>query len=97
MTLRRYAPLKASRGTQIPSWVREAVVKRDGYCAGPVAGLEGRCYGSSELDHVRASGALGMKSPSTIDNLVRLCSAHHRMKTSDGRKWRPVLLAYLER
>ena len=97
MTLRRYAPLKASRGTVIPRDVRLHVMLRDGYCAGPVAGLEGRCYGSSEIDHVRASGALGMKSPSTIDNLVRLCSAHHRMKTSDGRKWRPVLLAYLER
>ncbi len=96
MTLRRYAPIAASRGTVIPSAVRAEVVKRDPFCVGPSVGMDGRCYGSSELDHVRASGAVGMKSASTPDNLVRLCSAHHRVKTGDGRKWRPVLLAYLE-
>ena len=71
-------------------------MKRDGYCAGPAAGMEGRCFGSSELDHVRASGALGMKSPSTVDNLVRLCAAHHRVRTENGRKYRPLLLEYLD-
>jgi len=39
---------------------------------------------------------MGMKSPSTEDNLVVLCGAHHRWKTENGREARPLLLAYLE-
>jgi hypothetical protein len=50
-----------------------------------------------QVDHVRASGGLGMKSPATRDNLVLLCAWHHKAKTDFGRVWRPLLLAYLER
>jgi hypothetical protein len=30
------------------------------------------------------------------DNLVVLCPAAHRAKTLAGRRWRPVLLAWIE-
>lgn len=95
MTLRRYAGIKPSRGTVIPADVRKAVEYRDRLCVGFVVGMPGECAGSYELDHVRASGGLGMKSPSTVGNLVRMCGTHHRLKTSEGRKWRPRLLDYI--
>lgn len=96
MTLRRYAPMKQSSGTRIPDDVREYVTLRDRLCVGFVVGMPGDCGGSYELDHVRASGGLGMKSPSTRENLVRICSVHHRVKTENGRTWRPRLIGYIE-
>jgi hypothetical protein len=50
------------------------------------------CSGSLEPDHIRASGAIGMKSRSTLDNLAPLCGIHHRRKTREGRTWRPRLI-----
>lgn len=97
MTLRRYAPLKPSRGTVIPPRLRIEVLTADGGCVGRIIGMPGECFGALELDHVRASGGIGMKSRTTLDNLASLCSTHHREKTNNGRKWRPVLIAYLER
>lgn len=97
--MRRYAGLRPSRGTIIPSSMREAVLRRDwahGRCIGKVVGMPGDCIGPIELDHVRASGAIGRKSRTEPDNLVALCGFHHRLKTGAGRTWRPVLLAYLE-
>lgn len=98
MTLRRYQPIAKSRGTVIPADVRRAVVARDlGMCIGQVVGMDHICYGQIELDHVRASGGIGMKSRSTPDNLVSLCPQAHRLKTLNGRKYRPLLLAYIEK
>lgn len=94
--LRRYAPMKQSRGTVIPSDVRRAVVARDKVCVGLIAGFPGPHGGTLEVDHVRASHAIGMKSSSTEDNLVLLCGLHHRWKTEHGREARPLLLAYLD-
>ena len=97
-TLRRYSPLKPSRGTVIPPGVRQHVLLRDAGCVGHrVVGMPGPCTFGLELDHVRASGALGAKSRSTPDNLVALCPTAHWLKTHEGRKWRPPLLAYLAR
>ena len=96
MTLRRYAPLAPSRGTVIPPALRIEVFERDQGCVGPRVGMGYPCVGALELDHVRASHAVGLKSRTEADNLVTLCSSHHRMKTLDGRTWRPILLAYLE-
>jgi len=93
--LRRRSPLKASSGTQIPPDIRRYVEQRDRVCVGFVVGMPKDCAGSLELDHVRASGALGRKSPSTADNLVRLCAWHHHFKTLNGREWRPVLIDYI--
>lgn len=93
--IRRYVPLPASGGTRIPDATRRNVILRDGGCVGPRASLPGPCSGAIELDHVRASGGMGMKSESTEDNLVSLCGSHHRYKTSFGREARPLLLAYL--
>lgn len=95
MTLRRYAPPKASRGTTIPAELRIEVLTRDNGCVG-FGRLPGPCSGPLELDHVRASHGMGMKSRTTADNLVALCGTHHRYKTGFGREARPVLLAYLE-
>jgi 5-methylcytosine-specific restriction endonuclease McrA len=55
------------------------------------------CDGPLDVDHVRASGGLGMKSPTHRTNMVVLCRHHHRLKTDWGKTWRPLLLAYLER
>lgn len=96
MTLRRYAPMKPSRGTVIPADLRLAVLYRDQGCVG-FGRFPTECQGGLELDHVRASGGMGMKSPTTLQNLVALCGACHRYKTDNGRTARPILLDYLAR
>lgn len=55
------------------------------------------CDGPLDVDHVRASGGLGMKSETHRRNMVVLCRHHHRAKTEYGKTWRPLLLAYLDR
>jgi hypothetical protein len=101
MTLRRYQPLKPSRGTQWPRDVRATIVARDGgrcVCARAGFPLEviARCpVYPVELDHVRASGGISMKSRSTVDNGVCLSGPCHRWKTANGRTARPLLLAYI--
>ncbi len=102
MTLRRYAPMKPSRGTVWPQEVARAIRARDKLCVGPRAGFpelweDWRPDSPMEIDHVRASGGMGMKSRSTEDNGVLLCSWCHRWKTEHGREARPLLLAYLAR
>jgi hypothetical protein len=94
--LRRSIPLKPSRGTTWPPDVAQVIRERDRRCVGPAVGMAGPCAGSVEIDHVRASHGLGMKSESTEDNGVVLCTAHHREKTAGGKVWRPRLLRYLE-
>ena len=88
--------MKPSRGTVIPGDVRVDVLIRDSGCVGLRLGWPGPHTSALELDHVRASGGIGMKSRSTADNLVSLCGACHRWKTDHGREARPLLLAYLE-
>lgn len=95
MTLRRYSSLKPSRGTVWPDKVLAILRQRDRLCVGFVIGMPGDCYGNLEPDHVRASGGLGMKSRSTVDNGAMLCSTHHRLKTNEGRTWRPRILDYI--
>ena len=92
--MRRYAPLASSKGTVIPAGLRVTVLTRDNGCVGR-GRLPGECSGSLELDHVRASHAMGMKSRTEANNLVALCGVHHRWKTSFGREARPILLDYL--
>jgi hypothetical protein len=58
--------------------------------------MPGPCAYALELDHIRAS-SMGKRSPSEPGNLVSLCSMHHRVKTEAGRKWRPLLLAWVAR
>lgn len=90
--MRRYAPMKQGTGTVWPSEVRVHVSSHQPGCLGPVAGMPGPCGGSVELDHIRASGAIGKKSKSIAVNGARLCGLHHRTKTEAGKTWRPVLL-----
>jgi 5-methylcytosine-specific restriction endonuclease McrA len=92
--IRRYAPMKSSMGTPIPAELRLAVYRRDGGCIGRKC-FDGPCGGTLEVDHVRASHGMGMKSRTELDNLVALCGTHHRYKTEHGREARPILLAYL--
>jgi len=96
MSLRRLTPLKASRGTVWPLSVQVQIRHRDGVCVGPRIGMEGECWGGLEIDHVRASHGIGMKSESTVANGALLCSRHHQEKTLNGRKWRPRLIAWIE-
>ena len=99
--LRRY-PRRERRGDPRPldpvtPSVRAQVRARDGGCVFGRLGIPHDCFGQLELDHVRASGGLGLRSRSTTDNLVVLCPSAHRLKTLAGRRWRPVLLAWIER
>ena len=80
----------------MPPGVRALVHARDRGCVFTRLGIPHDCFGQLELDHVRASGGLGMRSRSTADNLVLLCPSAHRMKTLEGRRWRHVLLAWIE-
>lgn len=95
MTLRRYAPIAPSKGTVIPPTMRIEVLERDRGCVGPRVGMPGDCAGTLEIDHVRASHGMGMKSATEPANLVTLCGSHHRLRTEHGRTWRPLLLDYL--
>lgn len=91
--MRRFTPLKPSRGTHFePVVITEAVRLHGGRCLGAVVGMPGPCSGALEPDHIRASGGMGMKSRSTLDNCAPLCGAHHRVKTAEGRTWRPLLI-----
>ena len=99
--LRRYPP-RDRRGDPrspdpVPPGVRAQVRARDRDCVFARLGIQHDCFGQLELDHVRASGGLGLRSRSTSDNLVLLCPSAHRMKTLEGRRWRPVLVAWIER
>lgn len=96
--MRRYAPLKPSAGTRIPSDVDRAVRLRDmGRCVGPLVGMAFPCEGAVERDHVRASHGMGLKSESTVQNIVLLCGRHHRVKTENGSTWRGPLIDYIDR
>jgi hypothetical protein len=77
--------------------MRVRVLTRDNGCVGfrLIPGVE--CLGALSLDHVRASGGVGLKSITCDCNLVSLCPMHHLYKTENGRAVRPLLLAYLER
>jgi 5-methylcytosine-specific restriction endonuclease McrA len=81
----------------IPPEVRAYVRERDEGCVFARLAIPHECFGQLELDHVRSSGGLGLRSPSTPDNLVVLCPAAHFAKTLDGRPWRPVLVEWIER
>lgn len=96
--LRRYSPIKPSRGTQWPPEVVIAAHELHHWrCLGAVVGMPGDCAGQLEPDHIRASGAIGKKSRSTLDNCAPMCSVHHRLKTREGRTWRPKLIEAVER
>ena len=90
---------KTSRSKQEPTAAQRAYIRqRDRGCvAAHILKDYNSCQGALQVDHVRASGGLGMKSPATLNNLVQLCAWHHKAKTEYGRVWRPLLLSYLER
>ena len=101
--LRRRTPLKASAGTRWPPEVRAEILRLDGYrCVCARAGFPldviARCPGFPvEADHVRGSGALGLKSRSTVDNGASLSPWCHAWKTDHGKEARPLLLDWIAR
>jgi len=103
MTLRRYSPIAKSRGTVWPPEVRAEVERLDGHrCVCERAGFPpevvARCGGIDvQLDHVRASHGIGMKSRSTVDNGALLSAWCHRWKTDNGKVARPLLLDWIAR
>jgi 5-methylcytosine-specific restriction endonuclease McrA len=99
----RKAP-KVKRDSDQERAEKNYVRARDRWCVASMLMARGNviadfttCAGPLDVDHVRASGGLGMKSPTVRTNLVVLCRFHHRQKTDWGKTWRPLLLAYLER
>lgn len=98
-------PPKVKRDTPDEAAERHAVWARDKGCVarmlpmpnGLTLGLVSPCDGPLSYDHVRASGGLGMKSPTHRTNGVILCLHHHQLKTDWGKTWRPLLLDYLAR
>lgn len=93
--MRRYTTPTRSRGTVWPAHVREHVYTHQRVCIGPLAEMDGMCDRYDDLDHLRASGAVGMKSKSIAVNGARLCGLHHREKTMRGKTWRPRLLGVI--
>ena len=88
------------RDTDAEAAEKHYVRLRDGGCVAYRAGMRYPvpvCNGPLDVDHVRASGGLGLKSPTHRTNMVVLCRWHDRLKTEYGKVWRPLLLAYLER
>jgi hypothetical protein len=97
--LRRYAPMKPSRGTEWPPEVKAEITRLDGgRCVCERAGFPpevvARCGGSLETDHVRKGGT-GMKSESVVSNGVTLSAWCHRWKTENGKVARPKLLDWI--
>lgn len=62
----------------VPRRVRAALELRDQICVVPGCGAADRL----EIDHWRNDFAWG--GPTELDNLCRLCSTHHAMKTEQG-------------
>ena len=97
----RLKPRKLKQETDEQRAERNYVRARDNGCvAARAMGLPPRlveCRGPLDVDHVRASGGLGLKSPTHRSNMVVLCRWHHTLKTEYGKTWRPLLVAYLER
>jgi 5-methylcytosine-specific restriction endonuclease McrA len=99
-------PPKVKRDTDEERAEKNYVRARDRFCVAPslpmpATGIAIRhaspCDGPLDVDHVRPSGGLGMKSETHRRNMVVLCRHHHRAKTEYGKTWRPLLLAYLAR
>lgn len=92
---------KVKRDTPLEAAEKAHVRHRDNGCVAARAArrheLAADCSGPLDVDHVRASGGLGMKSPTVRTNLVVLCRHHHDAKTQYGKTWRPLLLDYLAR
>lgn len=94
------APRTVKRDTPDEAAEKRYVRQRDRGCVAERAWGTGKslpCEGPLDVDHVRASGGIGMKSPTHRKNMVVLCRHHHRAKTEYGKVWRPLLLDYLAR
>jgi hypothetical protein len=94
--VKRDTAAEAAEKAYVRARDRGCVAARAAHASGPLISPM-QCDGPFDVDHVRASGGLGMKSPTHRSNMVVLCRWHHRLKTDYGKVWRPLLIAYLER
>jgi len=93
---------KAKHKDPVTPETRDLVLRRDRGCIASRIGMPGICgsqfgpspYPALEIDHVNNAG-LGKRGPSIPENLVTLCGLHHRVKTEQGRIWRPKINEYL--
>lgn len=85
-----------SRRDPVTPAVYAAVRARDGGCVAARAGFPDGlpCEGRLEEDHV-LNGGLSLRGLSTEDNLVTLCSGHHRFKTEHANLCRRLLVAWI--
>jgi 5-methylcytosine-specific restriction endonuclease McrA len=95
--VKRDTPDEAAEKRHVRERDRGCVAQRAAHTMIHLTFHDWRCDGPLDVDHVRASGGLGMKSPTHRTNMVVLCRHHHRLKTDWGKTWRPLLIAYLER
>lgn len=90
---------KPKKDRKWPEGLHDYIVERDQGCVAHrlQLGRDRPCFGKVQVDHVRHSGGIGMKSPTEAWNLVSLCGQHHYSKTvHEGGDWRPVLIKYLQ-
>lgn len=95
---RRTVKLRNHASDPWPVDVKRAMDERDQRsCIGRVVGFPTTCMGGLERDHIRASGGIGIKSRSTLDNGVLLCAMCHYWKGLHGKDARPLLIDYVDR
>lgn len=85
--------------------LRAQILRRDQGCVAPVLDLSqlGTCSGRLEIDHVKSQLRIGKRAPSRPENLVTLCSFHHRgmtagstwATTKEHREWLRMYLAWV--
>jgi hypothetical protein len=71
-------------GHNPPSWMREAVIQRDGHCVFPGCRIDAR---ATDLDHIvayRSPDEGGPPGQTSVKTLACLCRRHHRAKTLHG-------------
>ncbi|CUR60197.1 putative HNH endonuclease [metagenome] len=81
-------------GYEIPTWLREQIVLRDGTCVYPWCARPARRADVDhviEYDHDAEADGRDQPGPTTTSNLAALCRFHHRLKTHSA--WRYTMVA----
>ncbi|CUR57031.1 putative HNH endonuclease [metagenome] len=81
-------------GYEIPQWLREQIVLRDGTCVYPWCTRPARRADVDhivEYDHDAEAEGRDQPGPTTTSNLACLCRFHHRLKTHSS--WRYAMVA----
>ncbi|CUR59724.1 putative HNH endonuclease [metagenome] len=81
-------------GYEIPAWLREQIVLRDGTCIYPWCSRPARRADIDhiiEYDHDAEAEGRDQPGPTTTANLAALCRSHHRLKTHSA--WTYTMVA----